>query len=91
MAWRCRFLTARNDLFPHRSTTIVKHAVPSCKAKARDGHSTNASGAPLQPFIMAHLCGIRTGAWSRRALVRAYGWWHSAADRLVAGRAAGSA
>ena len=26
--------------------TIVKHAVPSCKAKARDGHNTNAKGAP---------------------------------------------
>ena len=37
-----------------------------------------------QPFIMAHLAGVRTGAWSRRALMRAYGWWHAGADELIA-------
>ena len=36
------------------------------------------------PFIMGHLAGIRTGAWSRRALMRAYGWWLPDADLLIA-------
>ena len=35
------------------------------------------------PASMVHLAGIRTGAWSRRAILRAHGWWHPAADALV--------
>ena len=30
-----------------------------------------------------HMAGVRTGAWSRRAILRAHGWWHPEADRLV--------
>ena len=68
-------------LFMHLPTSMSAGALRRCQSPDANA---DASGAPLQPFIMAHLCGIRTGAWSRRALVRAYGWWHSAADRLVA-------
>ena len=36
------------------------------------------------PFVMGHLASVRTGAWSRRALMRAHGWWHPGADALLA-------
>ena len=32
---------------------------------------------------MVHLAGVRTGAWSRRTILRAYGFWHRAADSLM--------
>ena len=31
-----------------------------------------------------HMAGVRTGAWSRRAILRAYGWWAAEADGLIA-------
>ena len=37
---------------------------------------------------MVHLAGVRSGAWSRRAILRAHGWWHAEADSL-AGEALG--
>ena len=39
------------------------------------------------PFVMMHMAGIRTGAWHRRALLRARGWWHPEADALMAAEA----
>jgi hypothetical protein len=39
------------------------------------------------PFVMMHMAGIRTGAWHRRALLRAHGWWHPEADALMAAEA----
>ena len=42
----------------------------------------------LPPTHMVHLAGVRSGAWSRRAILRAHGWWHAEADSL-AGEALG--
>lgn len=39
------------------------------------------------PYVMLHMAGIRTGAWHRRALLRAHGWWHPEADALMAAEA----
>lgn len=33
---------------------------------------------------MVHLAALRQGAWQRRAVLRAHGWWHPRADRLAA-------
>jgi hypothetical protein len=38
----------------------------------------------LPPVYMIHLAGLRSGAWQRRAVLRAHGWWHPQADRLAA-------
>ncbi len=43
------------------------------------------SGKP--PYVMLHMAGIRSGAWHRRALLRAHGWWHPQADALMAAEA----
>ena len=32
---------------------------------------------------MLHMAGVRSGAWCRRALMRAHGWWHASADALL--------
>ena len=65
-------------LFMHLPSSFAASAIRSCRNASAAAHPTAA------PFIMGHLAGVRTGAWSRRALVRAYGWWHPAADRLIA-------
>jgi len=36
------------------------------------------------PAVMAHLASVRAGAWARRAVLRARGWWHPEADGLAA-------
>ena len=38
----------------------------------------------LPPVYMVHLAALRSGAWQRRAVLRAHGWWHPQADRLAA-------
>ena len=38
----------------------------------------------LPPVYMIHLAALRSGAWQRRAVLRAHGWWHPQADRLAA-------
>ena len=65
-------------LFMSLPTSMSSAAIKRCQS------SRVGDDAKPQPFVMAHLAGIRTGAWSRRALVRAYGWWHARADHLVA-------
>ena len=49
------------------------------------------SGAPSSrskpPYAMLHMAGVRSGAWHRRALLRAHGWWHPEADRLMGAEA----
>ena len=40
--------------------------------------------AGLPPVYMIHLAALRSGAWQRRAVLRAHGWWHPQADRLAA-------
>ena len=40
------------------------------------------SGLPA--VYMVHLAALRQGAWQRRAVLRAHGWWHPRADRLAA-------
>ena len=53
-------------------------------SSGNDSGSGSGGSTPAAPFIMAHLAGVRTGAWSRRALIRAYGWWDTRADALIA-------
>jgi len=65
-------------LFMHLPSSFAAGAIRQCRNASAAAHPTAA------PFIMGHLAGVRTGAWSRRALVRAYGWWHPLADRLIA-------
>lgn len=69
-------------LFMHLPSSVAAKAIARCRTAGANGTSTMQRPAP--PFIMAHLAGVRTGAWSRRALIRAYGWWHPAADMLIA-------
>ena len=38
----------------------------------------------LPPVVMVHLAALRSGAWQRRAVLRAHGWWHPRADLLAA-------
>ena len=81
-------------LFMHLPSSMAAGGIRKCRSV---GNATEAAAAASgvvgtstpwhrqqQPFIMAHLAGVRTGAWSRRALMRAYGWWHVAADDLIA-------
>ena len=81
-------------LFMHLPSSMAAGSIRKCRSV---GNATEAAAAASgvvgtstpwhrqqQPFIMAHLAGVRTGAWSRRALMRAYGWWHVAADDLIA-------
>lgn len=64
------------------SVTPVAELVSSAAAEGRPQH---ASTAGPMPNVMTHLAGIRTGAWARRAMLRAHGWWHPQADALAAG------
>ena len=67
-------------LFMHLPSKPASNAIDHCRAAANQSLGARAAA----PFIMGHLAGVRTGAWSRRALIRAYGWWHPAADHLIA-------
>jgi hypothetical protein len=49
----------------------------------REQRPTPYATHPQMTAMMVHLAGIRTGAWSRRAISRAHGWWHPEADALV--------
>ena len=77
-------------LFMHLPSSHAASSIRRCRSAANaSAHAAAAAGgtpadAPLvAPFIMGHLAGVRTGAWSRRALMRAYGWWHPQADLLI--------
>lgn len=52
-------------------------------AAAAEGRPSSYTTLRRMPATMYHLAGIRTGAWSRRAILRAHGWWHSSADTIV--------
>ena len=82
-------------LFMHLPSSMAAGSIRKCRtaanasahAVADAGGSAPAAVPPHRqraPFIMAHLAGVRTGAWSRRALVRAYGWWNARADEMIA-------
>ena len=81
------FAIAAQWLFMHLPSTFSSKAISAC-AKPPELRRTNVSGTLVPgrpvPFIMGHMAGVRTGAWSRRAILRAYGWWSAAADQLVA-------
>jgi len=79
-------------LFMHLPSKPAGAAISRCQSIANvtlgsEPGSARAAATAVKapvPFIMGHLAGIRTGAWSRRALMRAYGWWHPSADLLIA-------
>ena len=68
-------------LFMHLPSSMAASSIRRCRSLS---NSSTGVGPGAAPFIMAHLAGVRTGAWSRRALIRAYGWWDARADALIA-------
>ena len=71
---------------PGAQPKMIRGAVDvaaSAAAAAREGRPVSYTTHATMPAIMVHLAGIRTGAWSRRAIMRAHGWWHPEADALV--------
>ena len=56
----------------------------AAREAAREQRPISYSTHAPMPSLMVHLAGIRTGAWSRRAIMRAHGWWHPEADALIA-------
>ena len=81
---RATLAVAPQWLFMHLPSKIAAGAIQHCHTVANRSGAKDALIAPAAPFIMGHLAGVRSGAWSRRALVRAYGWWHPEADLLIA-------
>ncbi|KAL1498475.1 hypothetical protein AB1Y20_013800 [Prymnesium parvum] len=71
---RARLAVGGSWLFMSLPSSMSAAALRRCHADA----------PRRQPFVMGHLAAIRTGPWSRRALVRAYGWWQADADLLLA-------
>ncbi len=63
---------------------IVAEARVAEAANRPPNYATHRQGGP----IMTHMSGLRTGAWSRRAMLRGQGLWHARADVLM-GRVAG--
>ena len=78
---RCRHIA-------NASAARAQATAPAADGAAADGAvaapQESPTSVPAAPFVMGHLAGVRTGAWSRRALMRAYGWWHAQADMLIA-------
>ena len=68
-------------LFMHLPSSMAASSIRRCRSLSNSSTGVRPGAAP---FIMAHLAGVRTGAWSRRALIRAYGWWDARADALIA-------
>ncbi len=73
---------AHGHRFASRQAAVRMQAVAA--AAATEGRPASFSTLSVMPSVMVHLAGIRTGAWARRALMRAHGWWHPESDRLAA-------
>ena len=58
---------------------LNEYAASAAREDAPLSYRTHTS----MPAVMVHLAGIRTGAWSRRAILRGHGWWHPEADALI--------
>lgn len=72
------------QLHPFSNAIRAAVDVPAAAASAAlEGRPVSYTTHAKMPGVMVHLAGIRTGAWSRRAIMRAHGWWHPEADRLV--------
>ena len=78
-------------LFMHLPSSMAATSIRKCRSNQTTSSNPEAASAAsasssnaAAPFIMGHLAGVRTGAWSRRALVRTYGWWNPQADGLIA-------
>ena len=80
---RCR-ANASGDAAGASSVGVGPRPLTAAAAAALDGAEADRLRARTRaPFIMGHLAGVRTGPWSRRALMRAYGWWEARADGLL--------
>ena len=81
------FAVAADWLFMHLPSSLSSRAIGRCgrpsEQARRNVSGTLTRGRPM-PFVMGHMAGVRTGAWSRRSILRAYGWWTAEADLLVA-------
>ena len=55
----------------------------TAKAPWEPGGGPRMWEASKPPAVMLHMAGIRSGAWCRRGLMRAHGWWHASADALI--------
>ena len=58
-------------------------AAPTTPSAAAGGGGPRMWEASKPPAVMLHMAGIRSGAWVRRGLMRAHGWWHASADALI--------
>ena len=51
----------------HSTRKLATRKPATCKPATCNGR---------MPGVMVHFSAVRTGAWSRRALLRSHGWWH---------------
>ena len=66
-----------------KTRSAVARAFNATRGGGRRSNGFN-TFAGLPPVYMVHLAGLRLGAWHRRAVLRAHGWWHPPADVLAA-------
>ena len=66
-----------------RSPRVMSVAEMVGEAVSRGGPQRLSTIAPM-PSLMVHMASVRTGAWARRAMLRAHGWWYPEADAIVA-------
>ena len=67
----------------HGAPARVVDVPALARLAARESRPVPYATHATMPAVMVHLAGIRTGSWSRRAIMRAHGWWHPAADALI--------
>ncbi len=81
-----------SEILPHRFPGTAAAAqlrgepldLPSLAAAAQqEGRPLSFATRQDMGSTMIHLAGVRTGAWSRRAILRAHGLWHRDADVLM--------
>lgn len=75
---------------PRLAASETALATAAWRARSRAGQLPEDEPLPfgtfggLPPVYMVHLAALRSGAWQRRAVLRAHGWWHARADVLAA-------
>ena len=72
-----------------RAAALLAAAKPRLRAQRAANASLDepmpfGTFAGLPPVYMVHLAALRRGAWERRGVLRAHGWWHPQADKLAA-------
>ena len=66
------FVVGASWLFMHLPSSFSSRAIAAC-ARPAERARANVSGTLVPgraaPFVMGHMAGVRTGAWSRRAIL----------------------